>query len=83
MGGRNKDTLHLIPVGILYTTLGYLIVTFTGGQTVLIIALVATALGLTAALIIRKSAQIRPWVLWAFIGIDVAIILGLVAALLA
>jgi len=77
MGGRNKDTLRLIPFGLIYILLGYLIVTFTGGSVVAIIALVVTAIGLVSALVIRKTAQIRPWVVWAFIIIDVIIIAAL------
>ncbi len=82
MGGRNSDTLRLIPFGIVYTILGVLIVTFTGGTLVLIIALAITAIGATAALVVRKTAQIRAWVLWAFVGIDAVIIAGLATALL-
>jgi len=74
MGGRNKDTLRLIPFGIIYIVLGYLIVTFTGGSIVAIIALVVTAIGLVGALVTRKTAQVRPWVTWVFIIIDVTII---------
>jgi len=80
MGGRNKDTLRLIPIGIIYILLGYLIVTFTGGSTVQITALVVTLLGIIGALVTRKSAQVRSWVTWVFIVIDVVIIgaLGMV-----
>lgn len=82
MGGRNKDTLRLIPIGIVYAILGALIVTFTGGQTVLIVALILTAMGLAAAIITRPTAQVRQWVMWAFILIDALIIAGLLMALL-
>ena len=74
MGGRNKDTLRLIPFGIIYIVLGYLIVTFTGGNTVAIVALVVTAIGLIGALVTRKTAQVRPWVTWVFVIIDIVII---------
>ena len=74
MGGRNKDTLRLIPFGIIYIVLGYLIVTFTGGNAVAIVALVVTAIGLIGALVTRKTAQVRPWVTWVFVIIDVVII---------
>jgi len=83
MGGRNKDTLRLIPFGIIYIVLGYLIVTFTGGNTVVIIALVVTAIGLIGALVTRKTAQVRPWVTWVFILIDIVIIASLGLYLLA
>jgi len=77
MGGRNKDTLRLIPLGIIYIVLGYLIVTFTGGNTVAIVALVVTAIGLIGALVTRKTAQVRPWVTWVFVIIDIVIIASL------
>ena len=77
MGGRNKDTLRLIPFGIIYIVLGYLIVTFTGGNTVAIVALVVTAIGLIGALVTRKTAQVRSWVTWVFVIIDVVIIASL------
>ena len=74
MGGCNKDTLRLIPFGIIYIVLGYLIVTITGGNTVAIVALVVTAIGLIGALVTRKTAQVRPWVTWVFVIIDIVII---------
>jgi len=83
MGGRNKDTLLLIPFGIIYVVLGYLIVTFTGGSTVHIIALVVTLIGLAGALVTRKSSLVRSWVTWVFIVIDIVIIAALGIALLA
>jgi len=82
MGGRNKDTVRLIPFGLIYIVLGYLIVTFKGGSTVLIVALVVTLIGLVGALVTRKKAQVRPWVTWVFIIIDVIIIAFLAMALL-
>ena len=82
MGGRNKDTLRLIPFGIVYVVLGYLIVTFRGGSIVLVIALLVTVAGLIGALVTRKTAQVRPWVTLVFIIIDVIIIIGLAVALI-
>jgi len=70
MGGRNKDTVRLIPFGVVYVVLGFMIVTFRGGQTVLVISLVIALIGLVSALLLRKSAQIRSWVTWVFIIID-------------
>ncbi len=81
MGGRNKDTLRLIPFGIVYAVLGFLIVTFSGGQTVLIVALVITVIGLLGAIVTRKTAQVRPSVTWVFIVIDLIIIAALGLAL--
>jgi len=82
MGGRNKDTLRLIPFGIVYVVLGYLIVTFRGGSIVLVIALLVTVAGLIGALVTRKTAQVRPWVTLVFIIIDIIIIIGLAVALI-
>jgi len=82
MGGRNKDTLRLIPFGFIYLVLGFLIVTFRGGQTVLVIALVIASIGLIGALLTRKTAQVRPWVTWLFIIIDAIIIAALVLELI-
>ena len=82
MGGRNKDTLRLIPFGIVYVALGYLIVTFRGGSIVLVIALLVTVAGLIGALVTRKTAQVRPWVTLVFIIIDIIIIIGLAVALI-
>jgi len=81
MGGRNKDTLLLIPFGIGYVVLGYLIVTFTGGPVILWIALAMTCIGLIAALVTRKKSLVRSWVTWVFIIVDVVIIAGLLIAL--
>lgn len=32
MDGRRRDTLLLVPAGLIYLVLGYLLVTITGGQ---------------------------------------------------
>ena len=82
MGGRNKDTLVLIPFGVAYLVLGYLIVTFTGGQLVPWIALLLVTLGLVAAMLTRKNTQVRSWVIWLFIFIDLIIAVWLLLALL-
>jgi len=81
MGGRNKDTYRLIPFGLVYLVLGYLIVTFTGIPIVLWVALAVTTLGLIGALLTRKTAQVRQWVTWVFIVIDVVIIAALAMTL--
>ena len=62
MGGRNKDTLRLVPVGIIYILLGYLMVTFTDGSTVVVVALIFTLIGLMGAIVTRKTTLVRPWV---------------------
>ena len=83
MGGRNKDTLQLIPAGIIYVILGFLIVTLTGGTIVQTIALILTVIGMIGGIIIRKTTTVRKWVLSTFILIDVVIVLSLSVALLA
>ncbi len=82
MGGRNKDTLRLIPFGIIYVVLGYLIVTFSGGSVVPAVALVITVIGLVAALAMRKNSKVRHWVMLVFIVIDVLIVASLALALI-
>lgn len=82
MAGRNRDTLRLIPVGLIYLLLGCLLVTFTGGVLVVWLALAVTTIGMVAAFTRRHSLEIRPWVIWTFILIDLAIIFGLISALL-
>ena len=82
MHGRNKDTMRLVPVGFVYVVLGILIVTGTFMPIAAWIALILTALGMGAAFTMRNTADIRKWVLWAFILIDVVIVLSLAAALL-
>lgn len=81
MGGRNKDTLALIPFGIVYIVLGYLIVTFTGGIAVPIIALAIVIAGLSLGFMTRRETKVRPWVMWVFIALDVLIVLGLLVGL--
>lgn len=82
MGGRNQDTLRLIPIGVIYAVLGYLIVTHTGEIAVPIFAAALTAIGAVSAFMMRKGMEVRPWVTWAFIVIDVAIIVAILSALL-
>ncbi len=82
MDGRRRDTLALVPVGIVYAILGGLIVTPTGGWLVQLIALIATTAGISIAYIRRNDFEIRKWVTWAFILVDIVIILCLIGALL-
>ena len=82
MGGRNRDTLALIPFGIVYIILGYLIVTFTGGIAAPIIALLIVVAGLSLGFMTRRETEVRTWVMWIFIGLDILIIFGLVIGLL-
>lgn len=82
MDGRRRDTLLLIPAGLIYALLGYLLVTATGGTTTQIAALVIPALGGCFALINLGKLEVRKWVLLAFIIIDLIVVLALIAALL-
>ena len=59
MSGRNKNSLRLIPIGILYTISGCLIVTVTGGQMGVIAALILTCLGLAAIFMTRSTSHLR------------------------
>ena len=83
MHGRNRDTVRLIPVGLLYLTLGCLIVTLTGGWITQAIAVLVVCAGMIAALVQRKRLFLRNWVIWAFIVIDAVIVISLIRALLA
>lgn len=81
MAGRNRDTLRLIPVGIVYAILGWLIVTGAGWITIATAALFVAA-GMAAAFFTRGTAMVRGWVIWAFIAIDLMIVVALLQALL-
>jgi hypothetical protein len=81
MDGRRRDTLRLIPFGIVYVILGTLIVTLRGGDMVFYAALAATLVGIGAAWITRDTAEVRRWVNWVFIVVDAIIIVALVLAL--
>lgn len=82
MDGRRRDTWALVPFGLIYVVLGYLLVTATGGALVQILALAAVALGGGIAFLRRDQFEIRKWVTWAFITVDVIIVLTLLAVLL-
>ncbi len=82
MDGRRRDTLVLIPVGLIYLLLGYLLVTLTGGTTTMIAALALPAIGAVFAFMNLGKADVRRWVVWIFILIDFAIVLLLTFALL-
>lgn len=82
MGGRNKDTLRLIPFGLIYIILGYLIVTITGGNLVTGIALIVTSIGLILTYRQRKVLAVRRWVIWIFMILDILIIAGILASFL-
>lgn len=82
MDGRRNDTVLLIPIGIIYALLGGLLVMGTGGMITQIVALIIVATGGTVAFLRRDQFDIRKWVMSAFIGIDVVIVVALVIGLL-
>lgn len=82
MSSRNRDTLRLIPFGIVYLVLGWLIINIIGGWLTLVATIAIAGAGAALAFSVRNTADIRKWVLWVFIVIDVIIILAAVAALL-
>ena len=81
MDGRRRDTLRLIPVGIVYAVLGYLLATGSGGLVTVVLAIVLPAVGAILAFLNRDQFDVRTWVVWAFILIDVIIVAALIAAL--
>ena len=79
--GRRRDTLMLVPAGLIYLLLGYLLVTVTGGTATVIAAIVLPALGGTFAFLNLGKMDVRRWVTWAFIAMDVIIVLALLVVL--
>lgn len=82
MDGRRRDTWRLVPVGICYLILGVLVVGGTGGVIVQICAALAAAAGGITAFRQRETLDIRKWVIWAFIIIDVIVVLALMLSFL-
>lgn len=82
MDGRRRDTWALVPVGILYLILGALIALGIGGMATQIIAAGCVAVGGGMAFVRRAQLDIRRWVIWAFIVIDVAIVMAVLGAVL-
>ncbi len=82
MDGRRRDTWRLVPVGLVYLLLGCLLVMGSGGMITQIVALVLTAAGASLAFTRRNQFEIRKWVTWTFIIVNVIIILCLIAALI-
>lgn len=82
MDGRRRDTWALVPFGLVYLLLGCLVVTGRGGMIVQLVALAAAALGGSIAFLRRDQFEIRKWVTWVFVIVDVIIVLALLAALL-
>ena len=82
MDGRRRDTWALVPPGLIYVLLGCLLVMGTGGMVVQIVALLAVATGGSFAFLGRNQLEIRKWVTWTFILMDVVIALALALALI-
>ena len=53
-----------------------------GGWIVELIAMIAAAAGATVLFAQRKTLQVRRWVIWTFIVLDVVIVLSLLLGLL-
>lgn len=82
MDGRRRDTWALVPVGLVYLTLGYMVIMSIGGAATQIVALIAVATGGSVAFMRRDQFEIQKWVTWAFILIDVVIVVSLIPGLL-
>jgi len=82
MDGRRRDTWALVPFGIVYIVLGYLLVMLIGGTATQIVALIVVAAGGSIAFIRRNQFDIRKWVTWTFIIVDVVIVLALALAII-
>ncbi|SMX39472.1 hypothetical protein [Octadecabacter ascidiaceicola] len=82
MDGRRRDTWALVPFGLLYLVFGYLLVTLFGGTTIQVLALIAAAIGGGIAFMRRTHIEVRKWVIWSIIAIDLMIVVALVFALL-
>ena len=77
--GWNPDTAKLIPFGVAYLVLGVLIATATATALAATVALILTAIGMTAAFLFRRTLDLPAGVIWAFILVDVVIVLGLLS----
>ncbi|WP_421701083.1 hypothetical protein [Aliiroseovarius sp.] len=82
MDGRRRDTWALVPVGLVYALLGCLVVMGAGGMVAQGVALVAVAAGGSLAFMRRNQFEIRKWVTWTFIVIDIFIVAALLVSLL-
>lgn len=82
MDGRRRDTWALVPFGFIYLILGCLIVGSVGGAITQIVALIAVAFGGSVAFMRRAQFDIRKWVTWSFIIIDLIILVALLLTLL-
>ncbi|MBO6724281.1 MAG: hypothetical protein JJ911_01290 [Rhizobiaceae bacterium] len=79
--GRNSDSMRLIPGGVIYLILGLLIAFGLGGTIVGWAALVVAIASLVGSFLTRNRSQVRRWVMWALVLIDLAIVSSLIGAL--
>lgn len=82
MDGRRPDTMRLIPVGFVYALLGCLLVMGVGGVITQIVALILVIAGGSVAFLRRDQFDVRKWVIWSFVVVDVIIALALLSAVL-
>lgn len=82
MGGRNRETVMLIPAGAVFLALGCLVAAGIGGVVVTALAILASAGGAILAFSRRNTSQVRKWVTWAYVIIDVLIVVLLAASML-
>lgn len=82
MDGRRRDTWALVPVGLAFLVFGYLIVMSVGGTIPKIAALLAVAAGGGLLFVRRARLEIRRWVIWTFIALDIFAALLLALAIL-
>lgn len=81
MAGRNRDTLRLIPFGILYTLLGVGLALFWAPDWLPWVALAAVIIGLGALMTNWGRLMLRGWVKVAYAVIDLAVIAALLLGL--
>jgi len=82
MDGRRRDTWRLVPVGLIYIVFGCLVVAQLGGVMAQFVALGLALLGGAVAFVRRDQFDLRKWVIWTFICIDVVIVLSLAIAMI-
>lgn len=79
MDRESSDARKLIPFGMLYTGLGIVIALGIGGWMVGATAALAVLTGMVLAILNRKTLDVRRWVIWAYVIIDVAIVVSIIA----
>lgn len=82
MDGRRRDTWRLVPVGLIYLVLGWMIALGAGGMATQIIALLLALLFGFLAFTRRSQLDLRRWVIWSLITCDALIAACLLIALI-